>query len=96
LPKIEEGWQKSLQGIHSLTSMFPQTGFTGGSSLAGQLQQEQRKRTIDRRPSFFSSLSFFCFPDCLILLSGSFASFLANLITLTPPDLLFTPRVFQS
>lgn len=90
--KLNEGWQKSLQGIHSADQHVPTAGFTARWQV--KLQQEQRKRTIVRRRIIVFSSLFFLLLSLIayILLSGSFTSFLANLITLTTQIILFITK----
>lgn len=90
--KLKNGWQNSLQLIHSSEQHKPAPGFSTRWQI--KLQQEQRRRRIVRnRIILFSSALFVLFSlTAYVILSGSFSSFLANLITISTQIILLITR----
>ena len=90
--KLKKGWQNSLQLIHSSEQHKPNSGFTARWQI--KFQQDQRRRKIVRnRLILFSSALFILFSLVgYIILSGSFSSFMANIITITTQGILLFTR----
>jgi len=90
--KLKNGWQNSLQVIHATEQHIPTPGFTARWQF--KLQQDQKRRKIVRgRVILFSSLLFVLLSmTAYIILSGSFSSFLATMITLSTQVILFLTK----
>ena len=90
--KLRNGWQNSLQVIHATEQHIPTPGFTARWQI--KLQQDQKRRRIVRgRVILFNSLLFVLLSlTAYIIFSGSFSSFLANMITLSTQAILFITR----
>jgi predicted anti-sigma-YlaC factor YlaD len=90
--KLKNGWQNSLKLICSTDQHIPVEGFT--ARWQSRLRHDQKRRAIIRtRVILFSSMLFILISlAAYILLSGSLARFLANLITFSTQTILLLTR----